>query len=353
MALPFLSTQPKKRHQVVAIDLGMRTTKAVFLQRKGEGYEFVQYALLDAPVFDKTLSAETLGEHLKGVCQALGGRIKQVVLVIGVNDSLLRHAELPMVPVGDMCLMLKYNSKSYLQQDLPDYIFDCYILPRPAGAPVEPGKPGQKCRVLVGGAKKQVIDNLQEATKLAGLAVDQISPSLIATANAFEMAQPEVFGKEVVALVDIGFKNSTISILLNGELDLSRVVGIGGDKLTSGLAEAMGINYAEAEGIKIGLPDEVQMVMQSLLMPLGRELRASIDFFEHQQDKSVGQVFISGGSARSQFIIDTLQSEMMVPCKSWNPAGFLTLALAPQQLAEWEQVAPQLTIAIGGAMAAF
>jgi type IV pilus assembly protein PilM len=103
----------------------------------------------------------------------------------------------------------------------------------------------------------------------------------------------------------------------------------------------------------VGLPEEVQMIMQSLLMPLGRELRASIDFFEHQQDKTVSQVFISGGSARSPFIIETLQSELMVPCKSWNPVGFLNLALSPQQMGEIEQVAPQLAVATGAALAAF
>ena len=92
--------------------------------------------------------------------------------------------------------------------------------------------------------------------------------------------------------------------------------------------------------------------MLSLLTPLGRELRASIDFFEHQQDKPVTQVFVSGGAARSPFIIESLQSELMVPCRSWNPVSFLQPALPPQQLGELEQVAPQLAVATGGAMAA-
>jgi type IV pilus assembly protein PilM len=133
---------------------------------------------------------------------------------------------------------------------------------------------------------------------------------------------------------------------------LSRVVAIGGDRLTAGLAEALNISYAEAEGIKIGMPEQVQSNMLPLLTPLGRELRASIDFFEHQQDKAVSQVFISGGSARSPFIIETLQSELMVPCKSWNPTSFLNIALSAEQMSELEQVAPQLAVATGGAVAA-
>jgi Tfp pilus assembly PilM family ATPase len=115
----------------------------------------------------------------------------------------------------------------------------------------------------------------------------------------------------------------------------------------------MGIGYQEAEGIKVGMAAEVQSNLEPLLIPLGRELRASIDAFEHQQDKAVSQVFISGGSARSEMIVQALQSELMVPCKSWSPVGFLEMALPAAKMAEIEQVGPQLTVAIGAGMAAF
>jgi type IV pilus assembly protein PilM len=134
---------------------------------------------------------------------------------------------------------------------------------------------------------------------------------------------------------------------------LHRVVALGGDRITSGLAETLNISYAEADGIKVGMPSEVEQNLEMVLNPLGRELRASIDFFEHQNDKTVTQVFLSGGSARGEFVVQTLQNELMVPCKSWNPARFLELALAPEKMGEIEQVAPQLTVAIGAATALF
>ncbi|HTG43806.1 MAG TPA: pilus assembly protein PilM, partial [Verrucomicrobiae bacterium] len=255
-----------KRGSVVSIDLGQRTTKAVYLQRKGDGFELLQYALLDAPVFEKSPSPEVIGDHLKSVVEALKFRGRKVTVVLGVADALLRHAEMPAVPVGDMRLMLKYNPKNYLQQDLSDYVFDCHTLglQTSAAASESAGRTTPKARVLVGGTKKQTLEQIQQAARHAGLALDQVTPCLVCPANAFEMAMPEVFTNEIVALVDIGFKSSTISILANGELALSRVVSLGADKLTSGLAEAMGVSYAEAEGIKIGLPEEVQGAMQGL-----------------------------------------------------------------------------------------
>ena len=351
MALPFLNNQSRKRDHIVAIDLGSRTTKAVYIQRRGAGFSLNRYALVDAPIYEKNLSPDLLSEHLKTVVQALDTRARPVIIAVGVNDSILRNAELPQITVSEMRMMLKFNTKSYLQQDLPDYIFDCYILPPKVEARAD--AKATKYKVWVGGAKRQFVEDVSNATKSAGLMADQITLSLICPANAFEMAHPDIHAKEIVALVDLGFKSSTISILHQGELALSRVVGIGGDRLTSGLSEGLNISYAEAEGIKVGMPTEVQSNLEPLLTPLGRELRASIDFFEHQHDKTVGQVFISGGSARSDFIVQALQTELMAPCKSWNPTSFLNMALPPQQVGEIEQVAPQLAVAVGAAVSTF
>ena len=358
MALPFFdSGSKKKRDQTLAIDLGGRTTKAVHLQRRGDGFILNRYAVLDAPIYEKNLSVELLTEHLKAVSQALEARTKNVTLAVGVNEAIVRHAELPRMPVEDMRLVLKNNTKTYLQQDLPNHVFDCYLIPTRAQvnpaelAKTSPGPPKQKA--LVAGAKRQMLDDFQLAARNAGLVADHILPGLVGPLNAFEMAMPDVFNREVVALVDLGFRHSSITILAESQLMLSRTVAIGGDRLTSTLAESMGISYAEAEGIKVGMANEVQAILESLLTPLGRELRASIDFFEHQQDRPVSLVFLSGGSSRSEFLLQSLQNEMMVECKTWNPTSFLRTALPPQQTAEIELVAPQLTVALGAALAAF
>jgi type IV pilus assembly protein PilM len=153
-----------------------------------------------------------------------------------------------------------------------------------------------------------------------------------------------------VALVDMGFKGSSICILQHGEFVLLRVVDIGGDRITTALSETMSISYAEAEGIKLGMPSEVQNALEPVVISLAQELRASIDFFEHQQDKVVTQVFLSGGSARSELIVQMLQSQLMAQCRTWNPTSFLQFALPPQQTAELEQVAPELAVALGTAL---
>jgi type IV pilus assembly protein PilM len=207
--------------------------------------------------------------------------------------------------------------------------------------------------VLVGGARRQIIDDLQVALRAAGMVPDQVVPGLLGPVNAFEMSEPELFASEVVALVEIGFRGTSITVLDSGEIKLHRVVAIGGDRLTSGLAGIMKISYPEAENIKVGMPQEVQSNLEEILCPLGRELRASLDFFENQHDRVVSQVFVSGGSARCDLVVQALHTELAVPCKAWLPTRALQLNLPPDKTAEVELVAPQLTVAVGAAIASF
>jgi len=60
--------------------------------------------------------------------------------------------------------------------------------------------------------------------------------------------------------VDIGFKSSSISILLNGELT-SAASWNWGRQAHGRFGRGVEYQYAEAEGIKIGMPEQVQSTM--------------------------------------------------------------------------------------------
>jgi len=359
MPLPFFNTRAKRREEIIAIDLGGRHTKAVHLQNKGDRPSLIGYTIQDSPSEQSSISVEVLAEHLKSVSRALGDGTKSVVVSLSVADTVVRRAEMPPMPMDDMRQLLKLNPKNYLQQDLPDHVFDCsFVVPRSLenpkdGAKETPKVTGpQKQKVIVGAAKSKLVNDIAAALKEAGLSAVQIVPGLVGPANAFELSEPEVFANEAVALVDIGFRNTTISILQQGELIMHRVVNLGGDRITQGLSESMGISYAEAEGIKVGMAGEVQGALEPVISTLGRELRAFMDFFEHQQDVTVSQIFVSGGTARGELLVQALQVEMLVPCRVWNPAGSFNMIMSPELTAEYSNVAPQLAVAVGAALSA-
>ncbi|MEP6663340.1 MAG: pilus assembly protein PilM, partial [Verrucomicrobiota bacterium] len=309
--------------QIIAIDLGMRSTKAVCLEKDGAALRLVSYTIQDRPEFGKALSTDSLSKHLSAIAEALNARTKETVLILGASESLICHSEMPVIDTSDMRKMVKLNPKVYFQEDLPGYSFDCFVLHQDASQKTS-AKQVRKARTLIVGVKNSLLKNLQSGADSAGLEMEQVTVSQAAAANCFLMS-PEAAEKKNVALVDIGFNHSTISLLVNGEITLSRVVNVGANSFTSGLADAMNITYSVAEGLKQIMPDKVNNQLKTLVTPLSFELANSIHFFEQQQDNKVSEVFVSGGSARSNFIIQFLQAELNLPCRSWDPTSSLKI----------------------------
>src|SRR6185436_17412238 len=112
--------------------------------RKGDRLSLVNDAVLDAASHDKAISQEVLTEHLKEIGRLLDVRAKHVTLALGVNETVFKQAEVPLMSPDDLRQMLKYSTKNYLQQELQDYVFDCHYVLSAASMPkpTEGSKPG-------------------------------------------------------------------------------------------------------------------------------------------------------------------------------------------------------------------
>lgn len=354
MALPFLVPgDQKKPGQIIAIDLGSRTTKAVLCEAKGGNFSLSRYALVDAPIYDSTvMSMALLGEHLKELVRRLETRTKAVALAVGTAESLVRQVEMPKMPGDAVRQVLKNNSRNYFQADLSEHVFDYQVTYQ--AVPEQNRKPdaGPFQRLLVAGARARFVSDLAATGRAAGLNIAHIIPGLVCPVNAFELVHPEDFQNQVVALVEVGFKHSIICVLQQGDLVMNRVIHLGGNHMTSAIAAELNVSYAEAEGIKIGMPNEVHGAIEGIASNLGRELRASIDYFEHQHECQVSRVYLTGGPTRSESVVQFLSSELMLDCSAWNPASFCNLELPVNQASEIDAVSHQLGVALGAAVAA-
>jgi type IV pilus assembly protein PilM len=340
----------RRREEIIGIDLGTKTTKAVLVQRKGEVYTLLNYVLVEAPSAEKAFSRSVWADHVRKVGKALGSATRRVVLAMGPASTIFSQAELPAAAPSDLRKIIKLSPKNYLQQDLPDHVFDCYVT---AGDDRDgAARARRKARVLVAAARRPLIEDLVDGAWDAGYTVERITLSQVATADAFAAANPEEAPNETVAFLDIGFRHSTISILYRGRLSLVRVVNIGAEQLADVMHQASthGPGMAQEDDENPGL-DALQMSVQKAIRGLAKEVDASVGFFLSQYDVPVHQVYVSGGSARSHLILQTLELELGVPCRAWNPALALKHEGAvASRGGDLEYEAPQLTVAVGAAL---
>jgi len=339
----------KHREEIIAIDLGTKTTKAVLVRRKGEEYFLRNYVLTEAPSVDKAFSRSVWAEHIRKVGRALGSATRRVALALGPTSTIFSQADLPAASPSDLRKMVKLSPKNYLQQELPDHVFDCYVTPGEDGE--GGGRLRRRSRVLVAAARRSLIEDLVDGAWDAGYVVEQITLGQVATADAFTAAYPES-PVDTVAFLDIGFRHSTISISFQGRLALVRVVHIGAEQLADVLQQASARGQVSMQDEEDNPTlDALQISVQKAIRGLAKEVDASIGFFLSQNDAPVHQVYVSGGSARSNLILQTLEVELGVPCRAWNPALALkTEGAAAARAGDLEYEAPQLTVAVGAAL---
>jgi Tfp pilus assembly PilM family ATPase len=208
-------------------------------------------------------------------------------------------------------------------------------------------------KFLVGGARKGLVESLVAGATEAGLALGHVVPGMIGPLNVLDRTRPEVYSREEAAVLDIGFRNSSICLLHHGTLVLNRVMPLGGDQITKEISEIMKISYDEAENLKIGMSQDAESVIEMALGPLVQELRACLVYFEHQHDMPVSRIFLTGATSRSPLITQILQKQLVVECEPLKPVNWLEQQLPPQQAVQMESLGPQLAVALGGVLASF
>jgi type IV pilus assembly protein PilM len=345
--MPKTKRRTSQREEMVAIDLGARTTKAVQVRRVGSEYQLLNYVLVDALGKEQVSSRGIWAEHLRKVLRALGSSTRRVVLSVGVDSALLSQVDLPGASASELRKMIKLSPRAYLQQDLPDHLFDCHVGSAAPEGPESGGlRPRRRSRVLVISARRSLVEDLVDGARDAGLTVEGITIGQVALTNAFRKTNPEALAQPI-ALVEIGYRSSTISILHAGELALTRVVNLGAEGLATVLDQAAAGGSGESVDGENVLSDALQVSVQRAIGALAREIDASIGFFLSQHDQPVIQVYVSGGSARSHFILQTLEAELGLPCRNWNPTTAFELRVPQEKAAEIDYEAPQLTGAVG------
>jgi len=196
----------------------------------------------------------------------------------------------------------------------------------------------------MGAAERDLVDHLVEAATGAGLMLSEVTFTQSALINIARQTCQTLLAGNAVALIDIGSKATSISILLEGEAVLNRIIPIGckhlGENLDKGQDKESGKAYLSNESF-----ESLEKATQLLL----RELRASIDFFEQVHERIVSQALFTGGLARTESaVIRVMQEGLVVPrCQLWNIAETVTLELTNVTAASFLNDEAQLGSVLG------
>jgi Tfp pilus assembly PilM family ATPase len=348
----------RRADSVIGIDLGKHVFKGVTLRRKGDS-RFVLTSFASHQVPEEFASADDLARELKFLLKELGGGAKACAVAISDPDALLRIIEQPDTPVELLRNALRLNGLAVLNQECKDFVLDvARVLSRNASVKSTSGSSGNiavqssvvtQTKYLVGGMLRPAVKQISAAISKTRLTADILQLAPICSFNAFELAYPETFANEGFLLLDMGHLQSTVLIGSKGELVLVRSIDYGGKALMQALT-AEGALEADAAWLMIQQGDEgMAEICRNSLSRLATEVRNSIGFFEGQREESINRIFVSGGLARAEAVLQTLSDELGLACEIWDPLETCELALPAAKRQALPNEFVSLNIACGAA----
>lgn len=333
----------RRGDSVIGIDLGKRVLKGVALRRKDSGFVLTNFA--SRQLTQDISSSDELAQHLKSLAKELGGSGKGCAIAISDPTSFLRIIEQPNTPIDLLRNALRLNGLAVLNQECKDYILDVapVVSEGALGAAGEAGDRSDgpavavhsgvmtQTKYLVAGILRSTVKQIVEAAGKIKLSADTLQLAPVCSFNAFELAYPEIFQNEAFLLLDMGYSQSTVLIGSKGELVLVRSVDYGGKHLSQALT-ANGALAEQAAWTMIQESDPgMTEICHNSVMRLATEVRNSIGFFEGQREESIHRIFVSGGLARAEAVLQTLSDELGLPCEIWDPLETCEVSLPAEK----------------------
>jgi Tfp pilus assembly PilM family ATPase len=350
----------RRGDSVIGLDLGKRVFKGVALRRRSDSrFVLTNYASREVP--EEIGTSEQLAQEVKLLLKELGGA-KGCAVAVSDPASLLRIIEQPDTPVDLLRNALRLNGLAVLNQECKDFVLDVApvlsngLNDAPAnGNATESGNIAvqsgvmTKTKYLVGGLLRNVVKQISEAMSKTKVAPDILQLGPVCSFNAFEFAYSEIFQKEAFLLLDMGYSHSTVLIGSKGELVLVRSIDYGGKALSQALT-ADGALEATAAWTMIQQGDAgMADICRASLNRLATEVRNSIGFFEGQREEGINRIFVSGGLARAETILQTLSDELGLPCEIWDPLETCEVALSAAKRQALPHEFVSLNVACGAA----
>lgn len=334
---------------VVGLDLGSSSIKAVELTKARDRLRLTGFGCMEiASDANRSEVVAELFRRSKFRTRFVVGSVSGKSVHFRYVDDLVKMSH------DELRRALRFEAEKYFPSgmDTSEMELDCQILGD--GPPSKEGGQPQLKALLVG-VKRSLVEDQARILLDAGLHPMVIDVDAFAIANAFELAEslrPTLEPGKAVALLDLGAVKTSINILSEGTSRFAREVYIGGNDFTSAIARGLGLETLEAETLKCNPKDEsdVERICKAVapvLDELTNEVKLSFDYFEHQSDKAVDLVFLSGGGALAPYLEGAIERAVERKSCAWNPVDCLEVdpdRLDAEALKGW---APALAVAVG------
>ncbi len=344
---------------VIAIDVGLHSLKAVCLSGSARSASLSRAAMIPQTAMSQSIqqaSEKAVAAQLKDLAGQLKAGRYECHFAFNSPSAVLRYVETPYYPQSALRASLKLNHQTYLHQNFENYTFDGVCLFDDAEQlkrenkekKTDTDKSLKKGKTLIAGLPTTEMLMFFMAARRAGLHPRSLSLAPLGIINGYECACPGSFQQEAVLLLDIGHLSSSLTIVHQGSIFLTRVINLGGKNVLDHLTQTQG-SAAAAENAEIEGGEAFAQAIQAGLAPMMREVHSSVNFFERNTEANLKKIVLSGKLANAPVTISVIQQEVGFPCEIWSPAEGMKNSLPSGQKEMFAQNQSAFAVCIGTA----
>lgn len=343
--LNVLRSKTRGTPRVIGIELGGLTSRAVHVERSGDQLKVLKFSVRESPLKQENLTPAVLAEHFQKLAKDLQADTRDIVVTLGMEETILQRVQMPRTTNDELRQILKLSGTKYFPQDITNHVFDVAVVQRGQSGRVAPVTSINRTQaeVLVAGARRDLVDLVQKAAKLARLRLKQVSLTMIGLADALRVANSELLSHKPVVVGELGFAYASVTVLLEGVPVFTRILDVDGEQLSKGLSDAYKVPRHIPDDYQI---DYIRSRLKLVFARLVADFKSAMDFFEAEYEQKVSAGFMFGELVVSKLALETLQ-DLDVPCAEFDARKLCALEASTEETTWFGQELPQLVAAIG------
>lgn len=310
---------------VIGIDIGLSQIKVAEMKRSGANFKLINYASVDLPegclIEDDIQKPEEITQAIEVAIEQLKTTAQNAVIGLFGPNTVAKKLQIPGGTEEEIDDQVSWEAEQYLPFNIEESSIAFHVFGENEGGGID---------VLLAAARSDVMEMFKELVENGSqkLKVRIVDLSVVAVTNVFRHVLKDKIEDPTQSFVflDIGAQKTDFIIWKKNGIVFAKEVPIGGVIITEEIQRQMGVNYIEAEDLKIigdengNLPEEIVEIVEDILESFFAEIKKTIDFYiSSSSDDGITECFVTGGGSLVPGAIEGLEASLEMPVTILSP----------------------------------
>ncbi|MCX4240277.1 type IV pilus assembly protein PilM [Paraliomyxa miuraensis] len=313
--------------QCIGLDIGSSAIKLVQLKIGRRGVALMNFGIEPIPpqaiVDGVIMNHSAVVDAIRNLTRRIHLRGKGTAIAVSGNAVIIKRLSIPAMEGPALEEQMEWEVRQNIPFSREDVVVDHEVL-------VQQTPQGQM-EVLLVAAKREVVQQYNQAVRDAGLQPLVVDTAAFALQNAVEGGIGYAPG-EAVAIINVGASYSTLSIVNNGMPSFNREISAGGNTYTSAIQQRLAVSIDGAEAYKVGgaiaaagagadvVPQEVHRILAQVSEQVAEQFQRSLDFYINDAvDTQLSRIYLAGGSSLVPQLPKAIQDRSRIPVEILDP----------------------------------